>query len=105
MVIILSCYHNHNQLFLFITILKSFGGNTINLPLSSQSNHNRIVDDEDDKDNGFIIETQSGKDYKIIAGSPKEKRDWILQINSVKRCHRMRERAREHIAHKNYRTV
>ena len=65
---------------------------------------NRLEDDPDDQ-NGFVIKTISGKDFKINAVSGKEKEDWMVQINCVKRCFLMRQRAYNHIVHKNYRAV
>ena len=52
-----------------------------------------------------MIKTASGKDFKINAVSGKEKEDWMVQINCVKRCYLMRQRAFNHILHKNYRAV
>ena len=52
-----------------------------------------------------MIKTISGKDFKINAVSGKEKEDWMVQINCVKRCFLMRQRAYSHIVHKNYRAV
>lgn len=63
---------------------------------------NRLEDDPNDP-NGFIIKTVSGKDFNINAS--KEKEDWMVQINAVKRCYLMRQRAEEHIRNKNYKAV
>ena len=55
------------------------------------------ITENPEKTNEFIIFTKQGISYPIMAATVESKNEWIIQINNVRRCHEMKDRASQQI--------
>ena len=55
------------------------------------------ISESSKKTTEFTIFTKQGISYPIMAATVESKNEWIIQINNVRRCHEIRNRANRHI--------